>query len=161
MNSFSFYLSEKFFVSPSILNDNFAGLSILDCRFFLFRTLNISCPTLFWPVKFLQKNHQIVLWGFPCIWLFVFLLLPLEFPFFSFTFAVLNYDMSWYVSVWVHLVWDPLCFLYLDIRFLLQVWEIFSHNFTKYVLDPLLSLLYFWGPYNVNVGMLHFISEIS
>ena len=34
------------------------------------------------------------------------------------------------------LIWDPLCFLYLDICFLLQVWEVFSHNFLKYIFDP-------------------------
>ena len=31
--------------------------------------------------------------------------------------------MSWYGSVWVHLVWEPVCFLYLDNCFLLQVWN--------------------------------------
>ena len=67
-------------------------------------------------------------------------------------------------SVWVHLVWDPLCFLYLDICFLLQDWDIFSHNFIKYILDPILSLSSFWDlynvPYIVNVGILDVIPEI-
>ena len=39
-------LSEKFFISPSILNDNLAGYSILGFKFFPFSTLNISCPSL-------------------------------------------------------------------------------------------------------------------
>ena len=30
-------------MSPSTLNDNLAGESILGCRFFLFSPLNISC----------------------------------------------------------------------------------------------------------------------
>ena len=38
----SFCLLEKFFVSPSILNYILAGYSIQGCKFFSFRTLNIS-----------------------------------------------------------------------------------------------------------------------
>ena len=41
--SFSFCLSWKLFISPSILNDNLAGFSILGCMFFSFGILNISC----------------------------------------------------------------------------------------------------------------------
>ena len=32
----------------------------------------------------------------------------------SFNFCHFNYDISWCGSVWVHFVWDPLCFLYMD-----------------------------------------------
>ena len=42
MNSFSFTLSGKHFICPSILNDSFAGWSNLGCRSLLFITLNIS-----------------------------------------------------------------------------------------------------------------------
>ena len=35
---------------------------------------------------------------------------------------------------------ETLCFLYLDICFLLQVWEVFSHNFIKYIFYAFLSL---------------------
>ena len=96
----------------------------------------------------LQRKSPDSLWGFPCIRLFVFLLLPLEFS----KFYHFNYAMSWYGSVWVHLVCDPLCFLYLVICFFLQVWEVFSCNFLKYIFIPFLSLFSFWDPYNVNVG---------
>ena len=40
----------------------------------------------------------------------------------------------------VLLVWDHLCFLYVDIYFLLSIWEMFSHDVFKYVFYPLLSL---------------------
>ena len=50
-------------------------------------------------------------------------------------------------SVWVHLIWDLLYFLHLNIYFLLEVWEFFSHYFFKYIFDPLLSLLSFWHLY--------------
>ena len=42
LNSLNFCLSEKLFISPSILNEILAGYNILDCRFFPFSTLNIS-----------------------------------------------------------------------------------------------------------------------
>ena len=48
----------------------------------------------------------------------------------------LKYSIYWCGYIWVHLVWDPLCFLYLDISFILQVWELFGHNFFKYFLIP-------------------------
>ena len=46
LNSVNFCLSEKFFISPSILNEILAKDSNLDCRFFPFSTLNISCHSL-------------------------------------------------------------------------------------------------------------------
>ena len=46
LNSLNFCLSEKLFISPSILNEIFAGYSNLGCRFFPFSTLNISCHFL-------------------------------------------------------------------------------------------------------------------
>ena len=46
MNSFSFTLSEKHFICPSILNDSFAGKSHLGCRSLFFITLNTSFQPL-------------------------------------------------------------------------------------------------------------------
>ena len=46
LNSLNFYLSEKFLISSSILNEILAGYSNLGCRFFPFRTLNVSCHSL-------------------------------------------------------------------------------------------------------------------
>ena len=46
LNSLNFYLSEKLFISPSILNEILAEYSNLGCRFFPFNTLNISCHSL-------------------------------------------------------------------------------------------------------------------
>ena len=43
LNSLNFFLFEKLFISPSILNEILAGCSNLGCRFFFFGTLNISC----------------------------------------------------------------------------------------------------------------------
>ena len=46
LNSLNFYLSEKLFISSSILNEILSGYSNLGCRFFPFSTLNISCHFL-------------------------------------------------------------------------------------------------------------------
>ena len=46
LNSLNFYLSEKLLISPSVLNEIFAGYSNLGCRFFPFRTLNVYCHSL-------------------------------------------------------------------------------------------------------------------
>ena len=43
LNSLNFCLSEKLFISPSILNEIPDGYSNLGCCFFPFSTLNISC----------------------------------------------------------------------------------------------------------------------
>ena len=43
---FNFYLSEKLFIYPSILNEILAEYSNLGCRCFPFSTLNISCHSL-------------------------------------------------------------------------------------------------------------------
>ena len=46
MTSFSFTLSGKHFICPSILNDSFAGQSYPGCRSLLFIILNISWQSL-------------------------------------------------------------------------------------------------------------------
>ena len=46
LNSLNFCLSEKLFISPSVLNEILTRYSNLGCRFFPFSTLNISCHSL-------------------------------------------------------------------------------------------------------------------
>ena len=46
LNSLNFCLSEKLFISPSILNEILAAYSNLGCRFFPFSALNISYHSL-------------------------------------------------------------------------------------------------------------------
>ena len=46
LNYLNFCLSEKLFISPSILNEILARCNTLHCRFFPFSTLNISCLSL-------------------------------------------------------------------------------------------------------------------
>ena len=70
--------------------------------------------------------------------------------FFILKFCHFNYNVSWYRPLWVHLVWDSLCFLDLCVCSLPQVREIFTYYFFKYVPCSFLSLSSFWDPYNVN-----------
>ena len=136
------YISEKFFISPSILNDNLARESILSYRFFPFSTPKFHA-TPFWLAKFRQTNQLIALWQFCCD------ILLTAIRVLSLIYAILIM-MCWCGSLWVHFVWDPLGFLYLDICFLLQVWEVLCHNFIKYTFDPFLSLLLL-GPLMVHL----------
>ena len=55
LNSLNFCLSEKLFISPSILNEILAGYCNLGCRFFPFNTLNISCHSLLVRQSFCWK----------------------------------------------------------------------------------------------------------
>ena len=55
-----------------------------------------------------------------------------------FKFCHFNYDMSWCLPVWVHLVWNPLSFLCLDICYFFMFgmfpaiisWNTFSFHFS-------------------------------
>ena len=77
-NSFHFCLSEKFFISPSILSGILARYNNLGCRFFLFSILNMSCQSLL-SCSFCWKDQLLSVWGFPCMLLVAFPLLLLTF----------------------------------------------------------------------------------
>ena len=61
MNSFSFCLSEKLFLSPSLLNYILARWRILVCRVFPFSTLNISCQSLLAYKLSAEKSDDILI----------------------------------------------------------------------------------------------------
>ena len=63
------------------------------------------------------------------------------------------------VSPRVYPVWDSLCFLDLGDYFLSHVREVFHYNLLKYFLRPFL-LLFFWDPYNLNVGAFSVVPEV-
>ena len=68
--------------------------------------------------------------------------------------------MFWCVSPWVYPVWDSLCLLDLIDYFLLHVGEIFNYNLFKNFLMPFCFLVFFWDPYNSNVGVF-ILSQMS
>ena len=80
LNTLNFCLSEKLFISPSILNEIFAGYSNLGCRFFPFSSLNISCHSLLASRVSAERSAAKHL-GFPCMLLVASPLLLLTFFF--------------------------------------------------------------------------------
>ena len=104
LNSLNFCLSEKLFISPSILNEILAKYSDLGCRFLPFSTLNISCHSPL-SCRVSAKRSAVKCMGFPlyvtcCFSLAAFNIIYLCLVFVSFI------SMSWHVSPWVYPVWD-------------------------------------------------------
>ena len=64
LNSLNFFLSVKFFIFPSILNEILARYSNLGCRFFPFSTLNISCHPLLACLVSAERS-AVMCMGFP------------------------------------------------------------------------------------------------
>ena len=64
LNSLNFCLSEKLFISPSVLNEILAEYSNLGCRFFPFSTLNISCHSLL-GCRVSAERSAVKCMGFP------------------------------------------------------------------------------------------------
>ena len=64
LNSLNFYLSEKFLISPSILNEILAGYKDLVVDFSL-SVLEIYPAIPFWPTEFLLKDQLLNGWSFP------------------------------------------------------------------------------------------------
>ena len=64
LNSLNFCLSEKLFISPSILNEILAGYSNLGYRFFPFSTLNIFCHSLL-ACRVSAERSSVKCMGFP------------------------------------------------------------------------------------------------
>ena len=85
LNSLNFCLSENLFISPSILNEILAGYSNLDCRFFPFSTLNISCHSLL-ACRVSAERSSVTCMGF--LLYVTFLLLPCCFQYSSFVFRL-------------------------------------------------------------------------
>ena len=164
LNSLNFCLSEKLFISPSILNDIIAGQSNLGCRFFPFSTLNISCHS-FLACRVSAENQFLSVWGFSCMLLVAssLLLFPCCFSYSFFVFSLFQLDqyVPWHVSPWVYPVWSFLYLLDLFDSFLFHVGEVFNCNLFKNFLIPFLFLFSFWDPYNLNVGMLDIVPEVS
>ena len=160
LNSLSFCLSAKLFISLLNLNESLTLLSILGCSVFPLSSLEMYCATPFWLAEFLLKTQRITLWVFPVHNLSLF---PccFQYFFFVFNFCQFDYCVSWYISPWVYPVWDSLGLLDLIDYFLFHIGEIFNYNIFKKFVIPFLFLFFFWDPYNQNVGMFDTLSEVS
>ena len=74
------------------------------------------------------------------------------------SFWQLDYCMPQCVPPWIYSTWDFLCFLDLVDYFLSHIKEIFSYYLFKYFLRSYFSL-FFWDPYNVNLGLFNVVPE--
>jgi len=87
-NSLNFCLSEKLFISPSILNEILIRYNNLGCRFFPFSTLNKSCHSLLAcrvsAERSAVKHMMFLLYVTCCFSLAAFNILSLCLVFFSF-----------------------------------------------------------------------------
>ena len=91
LNSLNFCLSEKLFISPSVLNEILARYSNLGTNFARYKNLvDFSLSVLkiypaipFWPAELLLKDQLVRVLGFPCMLLVVSPLLLLIFFMFS------------------------------------------------------------------------------
>ena len=64
LNSLSFCLSVKLFISPAYLNELLAGYSNLGCRFLSFITLSMSCHS-FLARRVSVERSAVILMGIP------------------------------------------------------------------------------------------------
>ena len=99
LNSLNFCLSEKLFISPSILNEILARNSSLVCRFFPFSTLNISCHS-FLACRVSAERSTVKHMGFPLYVTCCFSLAAFNSLYLCLAFVSL---ISMHVSPWVFL----------------------------------------------------------
>ena len=154
LNSLNFLLSEKLFISPSILTEILTRFCNLGCRFFPFSTLNISCHSLV-ACRVSAERSAIQRMGFP-------LYVTCCFSLAAFNFLSLCLIFLSLISMcpWVNPVWDSLCLLDLVDFFFFYVGEISNYNLFKIFLT-LFLLLFFWEPCNLNIGAFDIVPEVS
>ena len=151
LNSLNFCLSEKLFISPSIVNEILAGYCNLGCRFFPFNTLNISCHSLLAPRVYAERS-AVKHMGFPlyvtcCFSLAAFNILSLCLVFVSLISRCLGVFLLGFI------LYGTLCasWTWLTISFSISgKLEIFNYNLFQNFL--ILYLFSFWDPYTVNAG---------
>ena len=150
LNSLNFCLSEKLYISPSILNAVLARYSNLHYRFFPFSTLNISCHSLL-TCRVSAERSAVKYMGFP--WYVTYYFARVAFNLLSLClFLVSLISMCLDMFLLQFILCGTLCLLDLDDYFLFHVGIIFNYNLFINFLIPFLFLFFFWDPYNSNVG---------
>ena len=92
---------------------------------------------LFWPAVFVQKSQLTPLWGIPSMYMTLFF--SCAFRNLSLNFCHFNYMSCLGVGLFGFILHEALCASHAYICFHLQVLEVFSHNFLKYIFSLLLS----------------------
>ena len=144
INSFNVFLSGKLCISLSIVNNNIDIQCIFGCTLFFLSVLWIYLASLFWTVNFPLKNQLIVLCGFTCTILVVFLLLLLYYL--SLTLDNLIILCLGIGLFGFYLVWDFLCFLGLDVCCFTRIGEFLSILSSNRFSVPFSLSLLFLGP---------------
>ena len=140
LNFLNFCLSEKLFISPSIL-EILVGYCNLGCRFFPLSTLNASCHSLL-ACRVSAERSAVMQMEFPLYVTCCFSLAAFNFLTLCLIFVSLII-MSWHVSPWVYPVWESLHLLDLIDYLLSHIGEIFNYNLFKNFFHTLsFSLLY-------------------
>ena len=152
-------MSEKLFISPSILNEILARYSNLGCRFFPFSTLNISFHSLL-ACRVSAERSAVKHMGFPlcvtcCFSFAAFNILSLCLVFVSLISMCLGvFFLGFILYGTLHLL-DLIDYL------LFPVGNIFNnYNLFKSFFMPFL-FLFFWDPYKLNVGAFDIVPEVS
>ena len=160
VNSLNFCLSEKLFISPSILNEILTGYSHLGCRFFPFSTLNISFHSLL-ACRFAAARSVVEYIGFPlyvtcCFSLAAVNILSLclvTFSLISMCLDVFLLGLILYGTLCASWARWTICFPMLG--------KFSNYILFKNFLIPFVFLFFFWDPYNLNVGAFELVPEVT
>ena len=157
MSSFSFFLSVKLFICPSITKDSFAEQSNPGCRSMLSLTLNKSCQSLLaYKVSFEKSADSLM--GTPLQVTNFFSLTAFKIHSLSLSFGIL---IMMYIGagLFASFLFGTLC----------ASWTCMSISFTKLGKFSFFSfsnrlpiscfLFSFWHPYDANVGPLEVVPE--
>ena len=149
LNSLNFCLSEKLFISPSILNEILVFYRNLGGIFFPFSTLNISCYSLL-ACRGSAERSAVKHMGFPLYVTYYFSLAAFNILSLCLVFVCLI-SMCLAVFLLGFILYGTLCASWTCLV-LFHVGEIFNYNLFKNFLIPFLFVFFFWDPYNSNVG---------
>jgi ABC-type glycerol-3-phosphate transport system permease component len=109
---FSFCLSWKTFIAPSILNDGFAGYCVLGLKLFSFSARKIS-PQGLLAFNVSVEKSAVILMGLPLYVICFFLSYSLQYSFSSLCTCCFNGNMPWSSCILVWSVWCSGGLLYL------------------------------------------------
>ena len=153
LNSLNSFLSEKLFISPSILNEILARYCNLHCRFFFpfqyFKYI-LSFPL---TCRVSAERSAVNRMGFPLYVTYCFLLAAFNILSLCLVFVSLI-SMCLGVFLLGCILYRTLCLLDMIYDFPFHVGEIFNYNLFKNFLIPFLFFPFFWDSYNSIVGCL-------
>ena len=144
-------MSEKLFISPSILNEILVRYSNLGCRFFPFSTLNISCYSLL-AYRVSAERSAVRCMGFLlyvtcCFSLAAFNILSLHLVFVNLISMCLGIFLLGFI------LYGTLCASWTWLTISLSMLGKFSTIISSKIFSfPSLFLFFFWDPYNSNGG---------